>query len=290
VVGPWSHGSFLSNVGQRDFGLRAAGLSLDLRRDLTSMHLEWFGRELAEPSGSHSSDEPPVEIFVQGTNRWRSLDQWPPPSEPTPWYLAPHAALTTSRPDAEHQPDQYNYDPEQPCPTCGGSFLLPRTYLPGPVDQSPILGRRDVLVYTSEPLRRPLAVAGPVRSVVYAATTAPDTDWVVKLCVVEMSGRTINVCDGVLRASFRCGLRNRELVIPGRFERYDVDMAATAIIFPAGSRLRLLLTSSDFPRYDRNPNTGEPGVAASESVAARQSVGCDRVHPSHIILPVVEWA
>jgi putative CocE/NonD family hydrolase len=286
VVGPWSHGSFLSSVGQQDFGLRASGLWRDLREDLTSMHLEWFGRELGEVAVAEP--QPPVEVFVQGTNRWRSLDRWPPLATQQQWYLAPAGRLTSQRPLTEHPPDEYTYDPEDPCPTCGGPVLMPRTYLPGPVDQSPILSRPDVLSYTSERLSRPLTVLGPVRAILHCATSGVDTDWVVKLCRVDENGRTVNVCDGILRASFRNGLQRRELVTPGRFERYDISMSATAIVFPAGARLRLLVTSSDFPRYDRNPNTGEPGVRATRSVAARQATGCDSLRPSSLMLGVVD--
>jgi putative CocE/NonD family hydrolase len=164
---------------------------------------------------------------------------------------------------------------------------MPRTYLPGPVDQSPILSRPDVLSYTSERLTQPLTVLGPVQAILHCATSGVDTDWVVKLCRVDDNERTVNVCDGILRASFRHGLERRELVTPGRFERYDICMSATAMVFPAGARLRLLVTSSDFPRYDRNPNTGEPGVSATRSVAARQAIGCDSLRPSSLMLPVV---
>jgi putative CocE/NonD family hydrolase len=122
--------------------------------------------------------------------------------------------------------------------------------------------------------------------VLYAATSAPDTDWVVKLCRVDSGGRTLNVCDGILRASYRRSSSEREPVEPGAVERYEVDLWATAIGFSPGERLRVLMTSSDFPRYDRNPNTGELGVEAAASVPALQRIFHDRNHPSHLVLPV----
>jgi putative CocE/NonD family hydrolase len=179
------------------------------------------------------------------------------------------------------------YDPEQPSPTRGGSLLMPRQYPAGPVDQAALLSRRDVMCYTSAPLEHDLEVIGHVRAVLFAATSAPDTDWVVKLCRVDATGRTLNVCDGILRASYRHSTAERRPVEPGAVERYEVDLWATAIVFRAGERLRVLVTSSDFPRYDRNPNTGELGVAASGSVPALQRIFHDPQRPSHVVLPVL---
>ena len=163
---------------------------------------------------------------------------------------------------------------------------MPRQYPSGPVDQGPLLHRPDVLCFTSAPLDRQLEVIGHIRAVLYAATSAPDTDWVVKLCSVDPDGRTLNVCDGILRASYRGSQSERRPVEPGAVERYVVDLWATAIAFAPGERLRVLLTSSDFPRYDRNPNTGELGVEATASVPALQRIFHDRQHPSHLVLPV----
>jgi uncharacterized protein len=185
------------------------------------------------------------------------------------------------------EPDAYTYDPEQPCPTRGGTLLMPREYPAGPVDQEPLLRRADVLCFTSAPLDRELEVIGHVRAVLFAATSTSDTDWVVKLCRVDRDGHTFNVCDGVLRASYRRSPSQREPVQPDAVERYEVDLWATAIAFTPGERLRVLITSSDFPRYDRNPNTGELAVEASGSIPARQRIFHDRRHPSHLVLPVV---
>jgi putative CocE/NonD family hydrolase len=163
---------------------------------------------------------------------------------------------------------------------------MPRHYPAGPVDQRPLMNRPDILCFTSAPLDHELEVIGRVRAVLYAATGAPDTDWVVKLCSVDSAGRTLNVCDGILRASYRRSPSERQPVKPGALERYEVDLWATAISFAPGERLRVLVTSSDFPRYDRNPNTGELGVEAVASVPALQRIFHDREHPSHIVLPV----
>jgi uncharacterized protein len=164
---------------------------------------------------------------------------------------------------------------------------MPRQYPAAPVDQEPLLRRADVLCFTSAPLDRELEVIGHVRAVLFAATSTSDTDWVVKLCRVDLDGHTFNVCDGVLRASYRRSASQREPVQPDAVERYEVDLWATAIAFTPGERLRVLITSSDFPRYDRNPNTGELAVEASGSIPARQRIFHDRRHPSHLVLPVV---
>jgi uncharacterized protein len=287
VIGPWSHGMFLNVVGDVDFGLRSSGFFLDLREDLTTMQLRWFGHWLSEEVPATSPDGPRVRLFVQGSNRWRDADEWPLPGvTDRRLHLRSGGALTFEPPDDAAPPDAYAYDPEQPCPTRGGALLMPRHHPAGPVDQGPLLGRRDVLCFTSAPLDRELEVIGHVRAVLYAATSAPDTDWVVKLCRVDAAGRTLNVCDGILRASYRRSPSERVPLEPGAVERYDVDLWATAIVFAPGERLRVLVTSSDFPRYDRNPNTGELGVEAAASVPALQRVFHDPQHPSHVVLPV----
>ncbi len=287
IIGPWTHGMFLNVVGDLDFGLRSSGFFLDLREDLTALNLRWFGQRLKGVS-SGIDEEPPVKLFVQGLNRWRYEDAWPlARAVPTPWYLGANGRLGPEPPGADEPPDTYVYDPQDPCPTRGGTLLLPRTYPAGPVDQTPILGRPDVLVYSSEPLSKDMEVTGPVKATLYAATSAPDTDWVVKLCDVAPDGRTLNVCDGILRARYRASWEAPTLVEPDAVERYDIDLWATSWLFRAGHRIRVLLTSSDFPRYDRNPNTGDLGVEASTTVPARQRIFHDAGRASHITLPVI---
>jgi putative CocE/NonD family hydrolase len=183
-------------------------------------------------------------------------------------------------------PKSYIYDPNDPCPTTGGGTLLPPQYNPGPVDQAAILSRRDVLLFTSAPLADDLEVTGAVIAILYAATSGRDTDWVVKLCDVQPDGRTIGVCDGVLRASFRDG-ETRQLVDPGAVIRYEIDLWSTSMLFKAGHRLALVITSSDFPRYDRNPNTGELAHTAIHLEPAMQRIFIDTERATHIRLPVV---
>jgi uncharacterized protein len=284
VIGPWAHGTFATGVGDQEFGMRASGMLLDLKEDLTHLQLRWFDRWT---KGGTQDPEPRVKVFVQGVNRWRDEDGWPPESmEPSPWFLRAGGGLTEQPPADDDEPQSFVYDPLDPCPTRGGSFLLPRPYAAGPIDQTPIMNRPDVLVYRSEPLRADLTLIGPVRAILFAATSGPDTDWVVKLCRVEPTGRTLNLCDGILRASFRDRDWSRPLpVTPHQVLRYEVDLWATAVVIAPGERLCVLITSSDFPRYDRNPNTGVAGVEAREMRPARQWIHVDRSRPSQIVLP-----
>ena len=287
VIGPWSHGQFGHVVGQRDFGLRANGMVLDLQGDLTALHVRWFDRWLKDQRNG-VDEEPRVKLFVQGINRWRDEDEWPlSRATPTDLFLRAGGRLAFESPGADEPSDQYVYDPQAPCPTMGGSILAPVTLPRGPVDQAPLLGRSDVLVYTSEPLPTDLEVTGHVRAVLYAATDALDTDWMVKLCEVDFEGRTFNVCDGVVRARFRCSLDAPTLVPPAAVERYEIDLSATSMVFRAGHCLRVLVTSSDFPRYDRNPNTGEWPAEAPHGIRAAQRIFHDGARRSHVVLPVV---
>lgn len=284
VVGPWSHAMFLNQVGQVDFGFRSSGYLLDLREDLTLLQLRWFDRWLRAVDHPVT---PRVRIFVQGCNRWRDLDDWPiAQAVPQPWYLGAGNSLNPQPPTAAEAPDAYVYDPEDPCPTCGGNLLMPLQYTPGPVDQAPILGRRDVLTYTSAPLTEDLEIIGEVRMVLYASSSGRDTDWVVKLCDQHPDGSTLNLCDGVARVSYQCA-RGGSSYQPGDVRPWEISLWSTAAVIPAGHRLRVVITSSDFPRYDRNPNTGESPGSATTSEPALQRVFHTPSRPSRIELPIV---
>lgn len=159
----------------------------------------------------------------------------------------------------------------------------------GPLDQRPAEARPDVLVYSSEPLTAPIEVTGPLTAEIHAATDAPDTDWVVRLCDVQPDGTSRILAEGVLRARFREGFADERLVTPGEPYAYTIDLGATSNVFGAGHRIRVSVTSSSFPRFDRNPNTGHRLGTDSESDlrVARQTVFHDAGRPSHLRLPVV---
>lgn len=286
VIGPWAHGMFQHVVGDLDFGFRASGMFLDLREDLTALQLRWFDRWLSG-KGGEPNREAPVKIFVQGANRWRDESDWPlARAVETPLFLAGGGGILNA-PEPQTSPQSFLYDPANPCPTMGGPILMPPTYRRGPVNQRVWLERTDVLAFTSDPLDADVEVTGPVQAILHAATTGRDTDWVVKLCDVHPDGATISVCDGVLRARFRDSFDSPSLVEPGEVNRYEVALSSTSMLFKRGHRLCVLVTSSDFPRYDRNPNTGDWPSEAVRFEPARQSIFCGGDRCSRIILPIV---
>ncbi len=286
IVGPWSHGVFASTVGDLDFGVRASGLLLDLREDLTGLHLRWFDHWLRD-QGRGLSDDPPVRVLVMGENRWRGFTNWPPPEARTQRYYCRANGHLTPDPPGEEPSDTYDYNPDDPVPTLGGNVLMFPVFRPGAVEQSLVVKRPDVLSFTTPPLEEDLDVIGPVTVELWVASTARDTDFMVKLCEVLPDGRTYNVADGVLRASYREGDGQRVLLTPSEPVCLRIDCYATAKRFARGNRLRLLITSSDFPRYSANPNTGELAQDATRSVTARQTIFHDRAQPSAVVLSVV---
>lgn len=291
VIGPWVHGPgmHLTAGGEVDYGYRASGLSMDLKEDLTAYHLRWFDRWLKD---AQTGSEAPVRIFVMGENRWRDEAEWPlARARDQAWHLHADGGLSPAPPAVGAQPRAYEHDPYDPTPTLGGGTLMPTIYPKGSVAQNPLHLRKDVLLFTSEILGQPIEVTGLVRMKLWASTSAGDADWVVKLCDVHPDGRAFNVCDGVVRASRRD--RDREgprPLEPDQIVEYDISLLATSMVFLHGHRLQLLVTSSDFPRYDRNPGTGELGFDARALIPARHRIYCDAEHPSHVSLPIVPRA
>ena len=296
LIGPWAHGTvFQSTVGDLDFGLASSGYFLNYKGDMTDYHLRWFdatlkGREEA------LQGQPPVEVFVMGENRWRGYEEWPVPgSREEKWHLHADGILSRSEP-ADSAPDEYDYDPEDPVPTVGGALLMPPVYRAGPRDQSPNEERSDVLVYTSEELAEDYTAIGTVYATLYAASSATDTDFVARLVDVYPDGRTIGVTDGIIRTSARESYpspgmiepKEPSLKEPREVYEYTIDLWATGITFGAGHRIRVEVTSSSFPRWDRNLNTGEDTKDSTGSEVARQQIFHGPGHPSSITLTAVE--
>jgi putative CocE/NonD family hydrolase len=285
VVGPWAHGSTYGLFPDHSFDLYASDDAIDF----TARQLRFFDAHLRDGG---SDDEPRVHIFVMGENRWRGEDTWPlARARPTPWYLRADGRLTQESP-AEEQPDSYVYEPRDPAPTIGGATSLPPRMMKantGPLDQRPLEQRADVLIYTSDPLPQPVEVTGPLHATLYAATDAADTDFLVKLTEVWPDGRSILLAEGILRCRYRNGFDRMTPAKPGEVYSVGIDLVATANVFAAGNRIRVLVTSSSFPRFDPNPNTGNDPAADTESDlrAARQTVFHDAARPSHVLLPVV---
>lgn len=291
VIGPWAHGSAFGSYPDHRF----EGVPERADLDLTELQLRFFDRHLrgGEAMLWERDDARPVRLFVMGANQWRAEEAWPlARAVSTAWYLRPGGRLTQEAPTETAQPSHYTYDPVDPAPTLGGPTALPRAMMridQGPRDQAPVEARPDVLVFTSAPLEEPVEVTGPVTALIHFATDAPDTDVVVKLCDVWPDGRSMLLAEGIQRCRFRHG-RDREVpMVPGRPEAITVDLVATSNVFAAGHRIRVHVTSSSFPRFDRNPNTGHPlGVDGHDDLqVAAQIVFHDARRPSHVILPVI---
>jgi putative CocE/NonD family hydrolase len=287
IIGAWGHGPS-QKFGDVDFGP-------DANRDLYARQLRWYDHYLkGEANGIDK--EPAVEIFYMGVNKWQQAVDWPlPATKWTPYYLSSGGHANSARGDgslgngkpASAGTDRYSYDPNNPVPTVGGNNCCGTPTLAGPRDQRPVEARNDVLAYTSEILREPVAIAGPVKMKLFAATDGRDTDWMVKLVDVHPNGFAMNVAEGILRARYREGLNKMQLLQPDQVYEYEIDMAGTANVFGKGHRIRVDITSSNFPQFDRNPNTGENLGASSKVRTASQTVHHGGARASHIVLPVV---
>ncbi len=290
LVGPWPH---TANPGQRtgdlDFGPQAV-------IDIDRLQLRWLDYWLKGVDDGLLS-EPPVRFFAMGRNEWRTEDRWPPAwMRPVKYYLhsggranslSGDGTLSTTPADREAS-DRFVYSPANPVRTKGGSLPGATPGLkPGPFDQRDVEEREDVLVYTSEPVTTELEVTGPLSVSLYASSSAKDTDFTAKLLDVHPDGRAYNLADGIVRARYRESKETPMLIEPGRIYVYTIDLVATSNVFLKGHRIRLEISSSNFPRFDRNPNTGQPFGQDAQLTAATQTIYHDRARPSHVVLPVV---
>lgn len=277
LLGPWAHTAYTNPIGERNFGYGAQLAFMDLRVDFLTLQLRWFDHWL-KGIDTGLMEEPPVRIFVMGLDRWRDEPAWPlGRAVETAWYLRYGGGLGQEPPGEAERSDAYAYDPAHPVPTLGGALLMTPEFRPGPLDQRPVEARDDVLVYTSRPLEQDLEVTGPIKVRLWTATSAISTDWIARLCDVFPDGRSINITDGIKRAR----------VEPGVAAEHELDLWATSNVFRAGHRIRLQVTSSCFPRWDRNLNTGERVGEGTRMEVARQRVFHDLSRRSRILLPVV---
>jgi putative CocE/NonD family hydrolase len=289
LIGPWIHSERSSPVvGQLNFGFGSQLGAIDLGLSLSDRQLRWFDHWL-KGIDTGMMAEPPIKLFVMGANLWRDEEEWPlARAVDTRYYLRAGGHLSQEPPDAE-VPDQYDYDPAHPVPTLGGACVPVPEFAPGPNDQRPIEARPDVLVYTTSPLEHDVEVTGPIEVQLWATSSAPDTDFVARLVDVHPDGRSINLTDGIIRARYR-DFRKGEppsLIEPGRPYAYAIDLWATSNVFKAGHRIGLQVTSSCFPRWDRNPNTGHAFGADAELRVAHQEILHDNAHPSYVRLPFI---
>jgi hypothetical protein len=290
IVGPWAHLFPYTNptsqgTGDIDFGQNAL-------IDLHETQLRWFDYWL-KGMDTGIVEEPPVKIFVMGENAWREENEWPlARTRYTPYYFHSQGKANSARGDgrlnaiapSEEPPDHFVYDPNDPVPACGGNTLI----IPmGVQDQRSVEERQDVLLYTTEPLAAPLEVTGPVVVKLGAATSAPDTDFTAKLVDVRPDGYAQNLADGIMRMRYRESRTRPSLLTPGKVYEFTIDLWATSHVFLPGHRLRVEISSSNFPRFDRNLNTGEDQATGTHFQSARQTVFHDQRYPSHILLPVI---
>lgn len=259
------------------------------------MHLRWYDHWL-KGMATGIDKEPPIEIFVMGTNRWRYEYEWPlARTRFTKYYLHSSGRANTldgdgylgiNPPLVDTPPDRYIYDPADPLYTLGGQMST-HAHLWGAKDRRKQQERRDVLVYTTKPLETGIEITGPVELKLYAASSAVDTDFTATLTDVHPDGRAIHICEGIRRASFRASLEHPTPIEPGTVYPYTISLWETSMLFKAGHRIRLEVSSSNFPRYARNLNTGKPLGTSPQMIKAEQTIHHDGEHLSHLLLPII---
>jgi uncharacterized protein len=294
IIGPWSHMNNFGSYPERDFGMAASIRAIDL----TGIHLRWFDHWLKgiENGIDH---ERPVTLFVMGIDQWRTEDDWPlPDTRYRNYYLHSGGQANTLHGDGTLSPDlpddepsdTYLYNPLRPVPTVGGQVLIPGANGTGPRDQRQVEEREDVLVYTTPVLDRPIEVTGPVHLELFIASSVRDTDFTGKLVDVYPDGRAMILTEGILRARYHKSITEPELLELDTIYALRLDLWATSNVFLPGHRIRLEVSSSNFPRFARNTNTG--GDTANEGpdqcMAAVNRIFHDTAHPSHLILPIIE--
>ena len=279
LIGPWPH----------DMSIRFDGVDFgpDSSAPIRTLQFEWFDQWL-KGKDTELLSTPPVKLFVMGSNQWLETREWPPEqAKPHSYYLESPGVLE-EKPVRVNVEDRYVYDPRDPVPTRGGPVCCnPRVFPWGPQDQRSVEQRTDVLVYSTQPLKHDTEVVGPVKVVLYVATTARDTDFTAKLVDVFPDGSARNLTDGILRLRYRNSLEKPELAQPGEIYAITVDAGITANTFLKGHRIRVEISSSNFPRFDRNPNTGAVIADETHLVPAKQSIYHDRQHPSRLELMVM---
>lgn len=293
IIGPWDHIYFDGSYHDRNFGPAAAASGIETSKTFVQYFDRWLRGHIPVEAPA------PVRIFVMGIDEWRDEQEWPlPDTDYVPFYLDSAGAANTKDGDGVLRSqaaqgstvDTIVYDPRNPVPSVGG-----RTHMPavvngvGPVDQQVVESREDVLVYSTEELLEPIEVTGPLSLVLHVSSSAQDTDFTAKLVDVFPDGRAIYLTDGILRARYRSSLEKPELLIPGEEYELTINLGPTSNVFLQGHRIRLEVSSSCFPRYDRNTNTG--GEISKDGqgdlVTAVNKVVHGPHSPSRLILPII---
>ncbi len=289
-IGPWAHNPEW-RFPTLDFGPDAVMNS-------RSKQADWFDRWVKKADAASLDGESAVlHIFVMGPDVWRKEREWPlARTHYTPLYLVSdgHAntlsgdGVLTWQPRRKSKADAFTYDPKDPVPTVGGSVCCElKLFPPGPLLQSAVEERPDVLVYTSPPLSEEIEVTGPVRTILYVATSANDTDFTAKLVDVQPDGKPLLITDGIQRLRYRLSLATPVFVKRNQAYQISIDTGVTSYVFGVRHRIRLEVSSSNFPRFDRNLNSAGPNANQSKPVKARQTVLHEQGYPSAVILPVI---
>ena len=282
IIGPWTHNIASEKCGELSFP------DAGIMQFLDSV-IGWVDHWLRDKSMPPKM--PAVQFYLMGDadrtdgpgNRWIRMDSWPPKTEPVPLFLRGGGVLSFERPDPDEPPDVFDFNPSLPVPTLGGRNLNLKA---GSLDQAPVEDRADVRVYTTDELKDTLTVAGRITVSLHASSDALDTDFTAKLCDVYPDGRSMLVADGIIQARHRNSLAWETLLTPGEAAEFAIDLWSTAVAFAPGHRIRLDVSSSNYPRFEVNPNTGEPLAAGAGMGVARQTVYHDANRPSALELPV----
>lgn len=301
VIGPWAH----STGGRTALPLGSGGLSPDpvdfgdnAPLDKRLINLRWFDHWLKGIDNGVGKDAP-IAIFVMGENYWRNENEWPlARTQYTDYYVESGGRANSAIGDGVLTPelpkgpetDGFIYDPANPVPSMGGNVCCSNV-ASGPWDQRSVERRDDVLVYTTSAMKTPTEITGPLKMELYASTSAKDTDWTAKLVDVYPNGFAQNIQSGIVRARYREGAgRPASMIEPGKVYDYTIDLWATSYVILPGHKLRLEISSSDFPRFDRNLNTGEDPNSGTLMVAAKQTIYHSPRYPSHVVLPLIPQA
>ena len=295
LIAPVGHCAYSRATEDTVVGERSMG---DARFDHEGLTYDWFDYWLKGEDNGVLEQTPKVQYYLMGANEWRSASAWPPEgAETVTWYLDSGGSanslfgdgrLRLEPPAAAASFDAFTYDPMNPVLSHGGNVCCTGNAItPGAFDQRRVEARHDVLVYSSDPLEEGIEVSGPVEVILYVSSDAKDTDFTVKLVDVDAEGRAWNLDETILRARYRDGYDRQVLMAPGEVYEIRLGPMSTSNYFAAGHRIRIEVSSSNFPRFTRNLNTGGPNFSESEGVVAHNLVHHSAAHPSHVRLPVV---
>jgi predicted acyl esterase len=280
IMGPWAHGASDGLVYPANsnmmlqvpellnwFSLWCKGMDLDPKRRAVRYYV----------MGAVGEEDAPG-------NTWRDADDWPLPSDPVAYYFHKGGLLSTDKPGESQVSASYRYDPNNPVPTIGGGNLKLKK---GSMDQRELEKRKDVILFSTPVLSEPVEATGRIRVKLWASSDCRDTDFTAKLCDVYPDGRSMLVLDGVVSARYRESTAEPKMMEPGKAYEFDIDLWSTSIIFNKGHRIRVAISSSNYPRFEANPNTGKPRAEGGKMRVARNTIYFDRTRPSHIVLPRV---